>query len=46
MRRRRSWLSEIPDWKLHAFAILLAFVGTFFKVLPEYIALFHSLLKT
>ena len=34
--RRRSWISGIPDWKLQAFALTLAFLGSLSKVLPEY----------
>ena len=34
---RRSWISGIPDWKLQAFALTLAFLGALSKALPEYL---------
>ena len=45
MRYRRSWISGIPDWKLQAFALTLAFLGALSKAIPEYFAFFHALLK-
>ena len=42
---RRSWLSEIPDWKLQAFALTLAFLGALSKAIPEYFAFFNAFLK-
>ena len=34
MRYRRSQLSEIPDWKLQAFALTLVFLGGLSKAIP------------
>ena len=45
MRYRRSRLFDIPDWKLQAFALTLAFLGALSRAIPEYFAFFHGLLK-
>ena len=37
---RRSRLSEIPDWKLQAFALTLAFIGGLSKAIPAYLNFF------
>ena len=42
---RRSRVSGIPDWKLQAFALTLAFLGALSKAIPTYFAFFHALLK-
>ena len=37
---RRSWISGIPDWKLQAFALTLAFLGALPKAIPAYLDFF------
>ena len=38
--RRRSWISAIPDWKLQALALTLAFLGGLSKAIPAYFDFF------
>jgi len=40
MRSRRPRISRIPDWKLQAFALTLAFLGALSKAIPAYLEFF------